>query len=163
MAILWVGLQHRNFRWKLHSQLHINMNVESAQFSCSVMSNSLWPHGLQHTRLPCPSPNPRAYSISCPSIWWCHPSYVIPFSFHLQSFPAAGSFPVSQFFASGGQSIGVSASVSVLSMNIQDWCPLEWTGWISLLFKGPLRVFSNTTVQKHHSLVLSFLYSSALT
>ena len=102
------------------------------QFSCSVMSNSLWPHALQHTRLPCPSPNPRAYSISCPSIWWCHPSYVIPFSFHLQSFPAAGSFPVSQFFTSDSQSIGTSPSASVLPMNTQDWSPLELTGLMSL-------------------------------
>ena len=104
------------------------------QFSCIVMSDSLWPHGLQHPRLPCPSPTAGAYSSSCPSSQWCHPtisSSVIPFS-RLQSCPASGSFQMTQFFASGGQSIGVSASTSVLPMNIQDWFPLGWTGWISL-------------------------------
>ena len=123
-----------------------------SQFSHSVVSDSLWPHGLQHTRLPCPSPTPGAYSNSCPLCQWCHPtvsSSVIPLSSCLQSFPASGSLPVSQFFTSGGQSIGVSASTSVLPMNIQDWFPLGWTGWISLLSKGLSRVFSNTTVQKH--------------
>ena len=121
----------------------------SVQFSCSVMSNSLWPHGLQHTRPPCPSPTPRVCSNSCPLSQWCHPtisSSVIPFSFHLQSFPASGSFQMSQLFASGGQRIGASASV--LPVNIQDWSS-EWTGWISLQSKGLSRVFSNTTVQKH--------------
>ena len=109
-------------------------------------------HGLQQARLPCPSPTTGAYSNSCPSRWWCHPpisSSVISFSSHLQSFPASGSFQMSQFFESGGQSIGVSASVSVLPMNIQDWFPLGRTGWISLQSKGLSRVFSNTTVQKH--------------
>ena len=123
----------------------------SVQFSCSVMSDSLRPHGLQHTRPPCPSPAPGAYSNSCPLSWWCHPtisSSVIPFSC-LQSFPASRSFPMSQFFTSGGQTIGVSASTSVLPMNTQDWSPLGWTGWISLQSKGLSRVFSNTTVQKH--------------
>ena len=122
------------------------------QFSHSVMSNSLWPHGLQHTRLPCPSPTPGVPSNSCPLSWWYHPtisSSVVSFSSRLQSFPASGSFQMSQFFASGSQSIGVSASSSVLPMNIQDWFPLGWTGWISLLPKGLSRVFSNTTVQKH--------------
>ena len=121
------------------------------QFSHSVMSDSLWPRGLQYTRLPCPSPTPGAYSNSCPSSQWWHPtisSSVVSFSSHLQSFPASGSFPKSQFFASGGQSIRISASASVLPMNIQDWFPLEWTGWISLQSKGLSRVF-NTTVQKH--------------
>ena len=116
------------------------------------MSNSLWLHGLQHAKLPRPSPTPGVYSNSCPLSWWCHPtisSSVIPFSSCLQSFPASGSFPVSQSFASGGQSIGVSASASVLPMNIQDWSPLGWTGRISLQSKGLSRVFSNTTVQKH--------------
>ena len=124
----------------------------SIQFSHSVMSSSLQPHELQHAKLPCPLPTPETCSNSCPSSWWCHPtisSSVIPFSSHLQSFPASGSFPRSQLFASGGQSIGVSASASVLPMNIQDWSPLEWTGWISLQSKGLSRVFSNTTVQKH--------------
>ena len=100
----------------------------------------------------CPSPTPRAYSNTCPSSWWCHPtisSFIIPFSSCLQAFPASGSFPVSQFFASGGQSIGASASTSVLWMNIQDWFPLGLTGWVSLQSKGLSRVFSNTTVQKH--------------
>ena len=123
-----------------------------SQFSCSVMSNSLWHHGLQHTRLPCPSPTPGACSNSYPSSWWCHPaipSSVIPFSSCLQSFPASGSFPVSQFSASGSQSIGVAASPSVLPMNIQDWFPLGRTGWISLQSKGLSRVFSSTTAQKH--------------
>ena len=124
----------------------------SVQFSRSVMSNSLRPHGLQHARLPRPSPTPGVYSNSCPLSRWCHPtilSSVAPFSSRLQSFPASGSFPMSQFFASGGQSIGVSASVTVLPVNIQDWFPLGWTSWIFLLSKGLSRVFSNTTVQKH--------------
>ena len=122
------------------------------QFSCSVLSNSLWPHELQHTRPPCSSPTPRVYPNSYPLNWWCHPtisSSVIPFSSCPQSFPGSGSFQMSQLFASGGQSIGASASASVLPMNIQDWSPLGWTGWISLQSKGLLRVFSNTTVQKH--------------
>ena len=126
----------------------------SVQFSCSVVSDSFRPHGLQHVRLPCPSPTPGACSNSCPSSWWCHPtisSSVIPFSSCLQSFPASGSFPRSQFFTSGGQGIAASASASVLPMNIQDWFPLGWTGWISLESKGLSRVFSNTTVQKHWS------------
>ena len=122
----------------------------SVQSSRSVMSNSLWPHELHHTRPPCPSPTPGVYSNSCPLSRWCHPTIsVIPFSSRLQSFPASGSFPMSQFFIPGGQSIGVSASTSVLPMNIQDWFPLGWTGWISLQSKGLSRVFSNTTVQKH--------------
>ena len=115
----------------------------------SVMSDSLQPYGLLHTRPPCPWQTPRVYSNSCPLIWWCHPtvsSSVIPFFSHLQSFPASGSFQMNQFFASGGPSFGVSTSASVLPINIQDWFPLEWTGWIS---KGLSRVFSNTTVQKH--------------
>ena len=122
------------------------------KFSHSVVSNSLWPHGLWHTMPPCPSPTPGVNSNSCPLSQWCHPtisSSVIPFSSCLQSFPASGSFPMSQFFASGGQSIGASASASVLPMNIQDWFPLGLTGLISLLFKGLSRVFSSTTVQKH--------------
>ena len=127
--------------------------VSSVQFSCAVVSDSLQPHGLRHTRPPCPSPTPGAYSNSCPLTRWCHPiisSSVVPFSSCLQSFPASGSFPVSQLFESGGQSIGVSASISVLPMNTQDWSPLGWTGWISLQSKGLSRVFSNTAVQKHH-------------
>ena len=137
------------------------MHFQSVQFSCSVMSNSLWPHGLQHSRLPCLSSALGVYPNSCPLIRWYHPtisSSVIPFSSCPQSFPASGSFPMSQFFASDGQNNGVSASASVLPMNIQDWSPLGWTGWISLLSKGLSRVFSNTTVLKHQffSTQLSF-------
>ena len=124
----------------------------SVQFSRSVVSDSLQLHGLQHTRPPCPSPTPGVYSNSCPLSWWRHPtvsSSVIPFSSCPQSFPASGSFQISQLFASGRQDIGVSASTSVLPMNIQDWFPLRWTGCISLQSKGLSRVFSNTTVQKH--------------
>ena len=120
--------------------------------SVSVMPDSLQPHELQHARPPCPSPTPGACSNSCPSSWWYHPtisSSVIPFSSCLQSFPASGSFQMSQFFSSGGQSIGVSASASVLPMNIQDWFPLGWTGWISLQSMGLSGDFFNTTVQKH--------------
>ena len=128
-----------------------NYNL-SVQFSHSVMSNSLRSHGLQHARLPSPSSTPGAYSNSFPLSWWCQPtilSSVIPFSSCLQSFPASGSFPISQFFASGGQSIGVSASASVLPMNIQDWFPLGLTSLISFQSKRLSRVFSNTSVQKH--------------
>ena len=124
-----------------------------------------WHHGLQQARLPCPSPTPRVYSNSCPLSSWCHPtilSSVVPFSSCLQSFPTSGSFPLSQFFTSGGQNIGVSASASVLPMNTQDWYPLEWTGWISLQSKGLSRVFSNTTVQKHQYFDIQ-LYSLTLT
>ena len=116
------------------------------------MSDSLRPHRLQDARLPCPSLTPGSCSNSWPSSRWCHPtisSSVIPFSYCLQSFQASGLFQINQFFSSGGQRIGVSASASVLPMNIQDWFPLEWTGWISLQSKGLSRVFSNTTVQKH--------------
>ena len=124
----------------------------SVQFSRSVMSDSLRPHELQHARLPCPSLIPGVYPNSCPLSWWCHPaisSSVVPFSSCPQSLPASGSFPMSQLFTWGGQSIGVSASPSVLPMNTQNWSPLERTGWISLQSKGLSRVFSNTTVQKH--------------
>ena len=127
----------------------------SVQFSCSVMSDFLRPHGLQHTRLPCPLPAPGVYPNSCALSRWCHPtisSSVVPFSSCSQSLPASGSFQMSQLFASGGQSIGVSASASVLPMNTQDWFPLGWTGWISLQSKGLSRVFSNTIVQKHQFL-----------
>ena len=122
------------------------------QFSCSVVADSLRPHGLQHARLPCPSPTPGVYPNPCSSTQWCHPtisSSIVPFSSCLQSFPASGSFQMSQFFTSGAQSIGVSASASLLPMNIQDWFPLGWADWISLQSKGLSRVFSNTTVQKH--------------
>ena len=128
------------------------MDHSSVQFSCSVLSNSLRPRELQHTRPPCPSPTPRVNPYSCPSSQWCHPansSSVIPFSSCPQSLPASGSFPMSQLFTWGGQSIGVSALASSLPNNTRDWSPLEWTGWISLQSKGLSRVFSNTTAQKH--------------
>ena len=121
-------------------------------FSHWVIFYSLQPHGLKYTRLPCPWPSPGACSNSHPLSWWCHPitlSSIIPFSSCLQSFPEPGSFIIRWLFASGGQSIGVSASASVLPKNIQDWFPLGWTGWSSLQSKGPSRVFSNTTIQKH--------------
>ena len=125
---------------------------EEVQFSCSVMSNSLWPHEPQHPRPPCPSPTCGVYWNPCPLSQWCHPtisSSLIPFSSCPQCFLASGSFQMSQYCASAGQSIGVSASTSVLPMNTQDWSPLGWTGWISLQSKGLSRVFSNSTVQKH--------------
>ena len=131
--------------------VHHHHCLDSVQFSRSVMSYSLRPHELQHTRPPCPIPTPGACSSSCPSSLWCHPtisSSLVPFS-HFQSFPGSGSFQMSQFFTSGGQSTGASALESVLPMNIQDWFPSGWTGWISLQSKGLSRVFSNTTVQKH--------------
>ena len=131
--------------------LHFPGSYSVLQFIHSVMSNSLWPHGLQHVRPPCPSPAPRVYSNSCPlTRWWppTIPSSVVPFSSCPQSFPASGSFPVSQFFASGGPRIGVSTSASILPMNIQDWFLLGWIGWISLQSQGLSRVFSSTTV--HH-------------
>ena len=122
------------------------------QFSHSVVSNSLQPHEPQHARPPCPSPTPGVYPNSCPLSWWCHPTIsfsVIDFTSCLQSFPTLGSFPMSQLFASDGQNIGVSALASFLPKNIQDWPPLEWTGWITLQSMGLSRVFSNTTIQKH--------------
>ena len=124
----------------------------SVKVSCSVLSDSLGPHGLQHARLACPSPTPRACSNSRPLNWWCYPTIsfsVVPFSSCLQSFPASGSFLISWLFSSGGQSIGASASASVLPKNTQDWSPLGWTSWISLWSKGLSRVCSNTAVQKH--------------
>ena len=134
------------------NKITINANYSSVHFSSSGVSDSLWPHESQNTRPPCPSPTPRVYTNSCPSSRWCHPaisSSVVPFSSCPQSLPASGSFPVSQLFAWGGQTIAVSAWASVLPMNTQDWSPLGWTGWSSLQSKGLSRVFSNTTVQKH--------------
>ena len=134
---------------------HVIANLifkQSLLFSRLVLSDCLQPHGLQHARLPCPSPSPGACSNSCPLSQWCHPtilSSVIPFSPYLHSFPASGSFQISQFFTSGSQSTGASASASVLPVNIQDWFPLGLTGLISLQSKGLSRIFSNTTVQKH--------------
>ena len=126
--------------------------ISSVQFSCSVVSDSLWPHEPQHSRPPGPSSTTGVHSNSCPLSRWCHPATsnsVIPFSSCPQSLPASGSFSMSQLFTWGGQSIGVSASASFLPKKSQGWSPSEWTGWISLEFKGVLRVFSNTTVQKH--------------
>ena len=126
--------------------------ILSVQFSCSVVSDSLRPHELQHARPPCSSPTARVYPNSCPSSWWCHPaisSSVVPFFSCPQALPDSGSFPMSQFFSWVGQSIGVSATASVLQLNTQDWSPIGCTGWISLQSKGLSRVFSNTPVQKH--------------
>ena len=138
----------------------------SIKISHSVISDSLWPHGSQHARLPCPSPAPRVCPNSCPLSPWRHltisPS-VIPFFSCLQSFPTSGSFQMSHLFASGGQHIGLSASTSVLPMNSQDWSPLGWTVWISLQSKGLSRVCPNTTVKSINSLALSFLYSPTVT
>ena len=129
------------------------------------MSNSMQHHGLHNTRLPCPSPTSGACSNSCPLSRWCHPTIsfsVIPFSSYLQSFPASGSFPMSQFFTSGGQSTGVSPSASFLPKKCQGWSPLEWTGWTSLQSKGLSRVFSNTTVQKHQFFVTQLSFTVQL-
>ena len=159
--IKWIKLEkERQISYHLYveSIKIIQMNLitkhkHSVQVSLvAQLCLTLQPHGLQHTRPSCPSPTPRVYSNSCPLNLWCHPtisSSVIPFSSCLQSFPVSGSFQMIQFFASGSQSIGVSASPSILPMDIQDWFPLEWTGWISLQSKGLSRAFSNTTVQKH--------------
>ena len=139
------------YDWWSYTKTGSGFFLCSVQFSCTVVSTSLQPHGLQHARPPCASTAPRACSNSCPLSLWSHPttsSSVVPFSFCFEFFPASGSFLMSQFFTAGGQSIGVSASVSVL-MLIQDWSPLGWTGWISLLCKGLSRVFSNTIVRKH--------------
>ena len=137
--------------WKKRKTFTFNL-FSSVELSCSVVSDSLQPHEWQHARPPCPAPTPGVYPNSCASSWWCHPaisSSVVPFSSCPQSIPTSESFPMSQLFAWGDQSIGVSTSASVLPMNTQDWSPLVWTGWISLQFKGLSRVFSNTTVQKN--------------
>ena len=130
----------------------------SVQFSHSVMSNSFWPHEPQHARPPCPSPTPGVHPNPCPLSWWCHPtisSSIVPFSSCPQSFPASGSFQMSQLFTSGGQSIGVSASTSVLPMNTQDWSPLGWTGWISLQSKGLSESFPAPQFKSINSSVLN--------
>ena len=147
---IWYIISYSKF--SLHSIFPFLWHFSSVQFSGSVVSNSLRSHESQHTRPPCPSPTPGVHSNSCPSSWWCHPpisSSVVPFSSCPQSLPASESFPVSQLFTSGGQSIGVSALASVLPVNTQDQSPSEWIGWISLQSKGLSRVFSSTTVQKH--------------
>ena len=128
-ATTWINITNMRVIKRHHKKTQTVWVHLSVHFSCSVMSDSLWPHGLLHARLPCSSPTLGAYSNSCPLSQWCHPtisSSVVPFSSRLQSFPASGSFPMSQFFASGGQSIGISASASVLPKNIQDWFPLGW-------------------------------------
>ena len=138
--------------YMIHIQFSSVAQFSSVQFSCSVVSDSSRPNEPQHARHPCLSPTPRVHPNPCPLTWWCHPtisSSVVPFSSCPQSFPASGSFQMSQLFASGGQSIGVSPSTWVLPMNTQDWFSLGLTGWISLQFKGLSRIFSNTTVQKH--------------
>ena len=148
----WFKIRKGGWQSCILSPCLFNLYAESVQFSHSVVSCSLWPHGLQHARPPCPSPTLGVYSNSCPSSRWCHPaisSSVVPFSSCPQSLQASESFPMSQLFASGGQSTGVSASTSVLLMNTQDLSPWGWTGWISLQSKGLSRVFSNNTVQKH--------------
>ena len=148
---LWHGCY---FELKQLDPADLRIIFSLPQFSpVTQLCPALWPHGLQHTRLPCPSPTPRACSNSCPLSWWCHPtisSSVVPFSSCLQSFPASGSFPMNQFFTLGGQSIGASASASVLPMSIQDWFPLGWTGWISLQSKGLSRVFPSTIIQNQN-------------
>jgi len=151
--------------WALLTPPKVTFNF-GVQFSCVVISDSLQPHGLQDNRLPCPSATPRTYSNSCPLCQWCHPtisSSVIPFSSCLQCCSASGSFPMSRFFASGGQSIGDSASGSVLPMNIQGWFPLGWTGWISLLSKGLQESSPTPQFKSSHSSALSFLYSPIFT
>ena len=144
--------------------------LHSVQFSHSVVSKSLRPHESQNTRPPCPSPTPGVHSDSCPSSQWCHPaisSLVVPFSSCPQSLPASEPFPMSQLFAWGSQSTGVSASASFLPKKSQGWCPSEWPGWISLQSKGLSRVFSNTTVQKHqffgaHSVLCKFIMCTCM-
>ena len=151
-TIMWRRIQYVQKFWEWRTISKSPIYISSVQFSHLVVSDSLQPHGLQHARLPCPSPTPGAYLNSCPSTRWCHPifsSSVVLFSSCLQYFPASGSFQMSQFFASGSQSFGVSASASVLPMNIQDWFPLGLTGLISLQSKGLSRIFSNTTAWKH--------------
>ena len=141
----------------------VGLSYSWVQFSRSVLSESLWPHGLEHTRPLCPSPTSRVYSNSCPLRRWCHAtisSYVVPVFIHLQSFPASGSFQMSQFFTSGGQSIGVSASTSVLLINIQDWSPLGLTGWISLCPRDSQESSPTSQFKSINSLVLNFLYGS---
>ena len=161
-----VGWKKQGRNWSQKEQmvdnnkgLFVRVSFISFQFSDSVMSRSLQPHGMQHARPPCPSPNPGAYSNSCPLSWWCHPtisSSVIPFSSHLQSFPASGSFPIKQFFASGGQSIGDSASV--LPKNIQDWFPSGWIGFIAYSPKDSQESSPAPQFESINSPTLNFLY-----
>ena len=140
----WIFSEETFYIMCMTSDPRTRVHFSSVQFSHLVVSSFLWPHGLQHVRPPCSSPTPGVYPNSCSLSWWCHPT--ISFSVVLfscpQSYPASGSFQMSQLFASGAQSIGISASVSILPMNTQDWSPLGWTGWISLQSKGLWRVFS---------------------
>ena len=152
LIILYILSDISNIYIIPNSCFHSCFILQFSQFSGSVLFYSVWPHGLQHARTPCPSPTPEVYPNSCPLSRCCHPSIsssVIPSSSCLQSFPESESFPMSQYFVSGGQSIGVSASTSVLPMNIQDWFPSGSTGWISSQSRGLSRVFSNITVEKH--------------
>ena len=152
IARIWKQLRCTSTRWMDKEAVVYNRIFSSVQFSCSVVSDSLWPHESQHARPLCPSPSPRVHSNSCPSSQWCHPaisSSVVPFSSCPQSLPASESFPMSQLFTWGGQSTGFSASALFLTKKSQGWSPSEWTGWISLQSKWLSRVFSNTTVQKH--------------
>ena len=156
---------HHNYRKQQRSSAATD-KLKNTQFSRSVMSDSLWPHELQHARPLYPTPTPGVHPNSCPFSRWCHPaisSSVVPFSSCPQSLPASESFPMSQLFTWGGQSIGVSALASVLPKNTHDWSPLGWTGWISLQSKGLSRVFSNTTVQSINSSVLSLLHGPTFT
>ena len=161
-----LGLNPWPLQWKPGVLTTGLLGKSQVQFSHSVMFNSLRPHGLQHARLPCPSPATRASSNSCPSSWWCHPtisSSVVPFSSCLQSFPLSVSFPMSQLFTSGSQSIGVSASVSVLPLNIQDWFPLEWTGLISLSLRDSQESSPMPQFKSINSLTFSLLCGPTLT
>ena len=169
LVAVWCGQLFFKFN---HSDIHIVVSQwgfkfsSVSQFSCSVVSDSLWPHEPQHARPLCPSPMTRVYSNSYPLNRWCHPAIspsVVPFSSYLQSLPASGSFPKSQLFTWGGQSTVVSTSASVLPMNIQDWSPLGWTGWIFWQSKGLSRVFSNTTVQKHQFFSAQFYRTTGKT
>ena len=162
-SCLQIVFTNENYMIRIHLFLNFSIGIltndknssqvnifSSVQFSCSVVSDSLWPHEPWHAKPPCPSPTPGVHPNPCPLSWWCHltiSSSVVPFFSCPQSFPASGSFQMSQLFISGGQSIGVSASASVLPMNIEGWFPLGLTGLISLQSKGLSRVFSNTTVQ----------------
>ena len=171
--LIWISeirsqqaIKEENERKRADSKQAI-YTFSSVQFSSVTQScPTLQPHASQHPRPPCLLPTPGVHSNSCASSWWCHSaisSSVVAFSSCPHSLPTPGFFPMSQLFAWGGQSIRVTASASVLPMNTQDWSPLEWTGWISLQSKGLSKVFSNTTVQKHHSSTVSFLYSPTLT
>ena len=154
-----LGHYKNSAKRKVHSNTGLPQETSSVQFSCSVISHSFQPHEPQQAKPPCPSPTPRVHPNPCSFSRWCHrtiSSSVVPFSSCPQSFPASGSFQISQLFTSGGQSIGVSASTSVLPKNTQDWSPLGWTDWISLQSKGLSRVFSNTTGQKHQFFCAQF-------